>query len=206
MRVKDINWFALVGGILLLVVLAVSIYFPWWQIIIGQNLLTVNASPVNTNFGLMGTPFNIPLIFALNLGALLTFLACGIILIIYSILPSKPYSKDLLNFSYRKPLYAVIIFVIAMIGINVIANSALGINIPIQGKSNIEIPSSFMFGLNVTVSVLITTSLMWPFWLGIVAAILCIGARLYHPKLNPKAPASPIASQTPPLTPAPMIS
>ena len=39
MQFKQVNWFALVGGILVLVVLSVSIYFPWWQLIIGDEEL-----------------------------------------------------------------------------------------------------------------------------------------------------------------------
>ena len=103
MQLKKINWFGLVGGILILVVLAVSIYFPWWQLIIGENLLKVNASPVNTNFGLLGTQFTVPIIWALNIGSILTFLTSGIIMLIYSLVPTRSYSKDLLSFAYKKP-------------------------------------------------------------------------------------------------------
>ena len=64
MQLKKINWFGLVGGILILVVLAVSIYYPWWILTIGDNLVKVNASPVNTNFGLSNIKFTVPIIWA----------------------------------------------------------------------------------------------------------------------------------------------
>jgi hypothetical protein len=67
MQLNKINWFGITGGILTLLVIAVSLYNPWWQLTIGDNLMRVNASPMNTNFGLMCTQFTIPLIYALNL-------------------------------------------------------------------------------------------------------------------------------------------
>ena len=79
MMVRKINWFGMAAGIITLIVLVISFYFPWWQLTIGQNLIKVNASPVNTNFGLFGgAQFTIPLIWALNLISILTFTACGL--------------------------------------------------------------------------------------------------------------------------------
>ena len=68
-----INWFGVAGGALTLIVIVVSYYNPWWQLVIGENLMKINASPMNTNFGLLGNQFTIPLISALNIGSILTF-------------------------------------------------------------------------------------------------------------------------------------
>jgi hypothetical protein len=196
-QAKNINWFALVGAILVLVVLVVSIFYPWWQLIIGDNLLIVNASPMNTNFGLLGTPLTIPLILALNIGSILTFLASGIVLLIYAVVPTKPYAKDLLSFSYRKPLYAVILMIAVLLIVTFSAQSFFGVSVPLQGRSTIYIPSSFMMGLNASVGVLVTTGFVWPFCAAIVAAALCIVARIYHTKLN-KTPKQETASNKSP--------
>ena len=107
---RKINWFGLAAGIITLIVLVISFYVPWWQLTIGENLIKVNASPVNTNFGLFGTQFTVPLIWALNLISILTFTASGLVMLIYSLNPTKSYSKHLLGFSYKKPLYVLIIF------------------------------------------------------------------------------------------------
>ncbi len=200
MQIKKINWFGLVGGILILVVLVASIFYPWWQLIVGENLLTVNASPVNTNFGVLGTPFTIPLILALNIGSILMFLCSGIVMLIYAVLPTKPYSKDLLGFAYRKPLYAVVVMVASLLIITYSAQAMFGVGIPLAGKSTIFLPS-FMMGINASIGVLVSTAFQWPFWLAIVAAALCLAARIYHMKLSstPKqAPAIDTSAQATP--------
>jgi hypothetical protein len=182
MQLSKINWFGIAGGALTLIVIVVSLYNPWWQLTIGENLMKVNASPMNTNFGLLGTQFTIPLIYALNLGSILTFLFSGIIMLIYAVIPTKPYSKDLLGFSWKKPLYSVIFSVVGLSIIILIAQTVLGISIPLMGTGTIILPSSLTMGINI--SVLVSAAFQWPFWLAIVAASLCICARIYHRKLS----------------------
>jgi hypothetical protein len=80
---RRINWFAFAAGIITLTVLVVSLFIPWWQLTVGDNLMRVNASPVNTNFGLFGAQFTIPLIWALNLVSVLTFTASGLVMLLY---------------------------------------------------------------------------------------------------------------------------
>jgi hypothetical protein len=93
-----INWFGLAGGALTLLVIAVSLVYPWWQLTVGDNLIKINASPVNTNFGFLGTGFTIPFIWALNIIGLLSLLLSGIAMIIYSVMPAKSFAKPLLDF------------------------------------------------------------------------------------------------------------
>jgi hypothetical protein len=199
MQLKKINWFGLVGGILILVVLVVSIYYPWWQLIIGENLLKVNASPVNTNFGLLGTQFTIPIILALNIVSVLTFLTSGIIMLIYAVIPTKSYSKDLLSFAYRKPLYSVVLCIISLLIATLAVQAALGINIPLTGTATVILPSSLTMGINI--SVLIYTAFQWPFWLVVAAAGLCIAARIYHVKLSSTPKQASTATTITPATP-----
>jgi hypothetical protein len=182
MKTKQINWFALIGGILILALLPISIYFSWWQLIIGKNLLTINASPVNTNITLIGTQFSAPLIWAMNLTGILTFLASGIIMLIYALIPAKPYSKDLLSFGYRKPLYAVILYLVGLLVMTFATQAFLGQGIPITGSANLILPSSMTMGAKI--SILVTSAFQWPFYLAIVAAGLSITARVYHTKLT----------------------
>ena len=190
-----INWFGLAAGIITLIVLVISWYVPWWQLTVGENLMEVNASPVNTNFGLLGTQFTVPLIWALNLVSILTFTASGIVMLIYSFIPTKSYSKHLLGFSYKKPLYALITFVAGLLVITSIAG-LLGISIPLIGSTNLMLPTQFL-PMGASISVLVSGSFQLPFWLAIVAAALCIAARLYHrrvakvPKTGPETAASP---------------
>jgi hypothetical protein len=186
MDTKKINWFGLVGGILVLVVLAVSIYYPWWQLIVGQNLLAVNTSPMNTNIVVIGSSFTVPLIWAANIAGILTFLCSGIIMLVYSVIPLRSYSKDLLGFAWTKPLYAVIGMVVILLIPIIALQSFLGISVPLMGKSTLSIPSNFIPNIGLNASAQVSTAFLWPFWLAITAAVLCIAARIYHKKLTGK--------------------
>ena len=182
-----INWLALAAGIATLIMLAISLYSPWWQLTIGENLIKINASPVYTNFGLLGTQFTIPVIWALNLITILTFTACGVVMLVYSLLPTKPYAKQLLSFSYRKPLYTVVSFVVVLLIIVLIAGH-FGLSIPLSGSATFTLPGNLAQGA--TVSALLSGNFQLSFWLAIAAAALCIAARLYHSRVA-KAPAAP---------------
>jgi hypothetical protein len=182
MDIKQFNWFALAGGILLLILIPISFYISWWKLVVGQNLLTVNTSPVNTTFNLLGSQFNPALVWAANLTSILTFLACGIIMLIYAVIPAKPYAKDLLSFAYRKPLYIIIIYLAVLIVTMFVTQAALGIGVPLAGSSTITLPQNLTMGVNISVAV--SSIFQWPFWLAIVAAGLFIAARIYHTKLS----------------------
>jgi hypothetical protein len=177
------NWFGLAGGAITLVVIAVSLFYPWWQLTVGDDLLKVNASPVNTNFGVLDTSFTIPFILALNIVSLLTLLASGIAMIIYSLIPRKSYSKHLLGFGYKKPLFTVLFFVIGLVVTTVILQAILSLNVPLMGSTTSTLPIPFVSGI--TLSVLLSAGFQWSFWLAVVAAALCIAARLYHRKVAP---------------------
>jgi hypothetical protein len=184
------NWFGLAGGVTTIIMLVASLFYPWWQLTIGDNLLTVNASPVNTNFGFVGTAFSIPLIWALNVVALLTLLLSGIAMIIYSVLPRRSFAKPLLDFGYKKPLFTFLFFIIGLVVVTVILQAVLNFNFPLMGSTTNTLPIPFVSG--VTISVLLTAGFLWSFWLAAVAAGLCIAARFYHGKVAP-APKPPKA-------------
>jgi hypothetical protein len=178
---SKINWFGLAGGIITIIVIAVSLLVPWWQLTVGDDLLKANASPVNTNFGFLDTGFTVPLIWAFNVVALLTLIASGVSMLIYSVLPNKSYSKQLLNFGYKKPLYTVLFFIIGLVVITLILQAVLGISVPLMGSTTT--PLSIPFVTNVSITVFMTAAFLWPFWLAVVAAGFCIAARLYHRKV-----------------------
>jgi len=177
------NWFGLAGGVTTIVMLVASLFYPWWQLTIGDNLLTVNASPVNTNFGFVGTAFSIPLIWALNVVALLTLLLSGIAMIIYSVVPRRSFAKPLLDFGYKKPLFTFLFFIIGLVVVAVILQAVLNFNFPLMGSTTNTLAIPFVSG--VIISVLLSAGFLWSFWLAAVAAGLCIAARLYHKKVAP---------------------
>lgn len=174
---RRINWLALVAGVLTFVVVAISFYTPWWQLTIGQDLIKINADPFNTNFGLLGTRFTIPLIWALNIASILTLVVAGTVMLIYSLVPTKPYAKQLLGFSWKKPFYSVISFAIGLVVIILIVGR-FGLNIPLMGSATMTLPESWTMGATVSASV--SSAFQLPFYLAIAVAVLCLAARIYH--------------------------
>jgi hypothetical protein len=197
MELEKINWFALIAGVLTFVLIAASWFVPWWQFTLGNpEIMKVNFSPVNFNTTFFGSTLTMPLVFALNISCLLTLLCGGIIMLIYSVKPDKSYSKKLLGYGYKQPLYAVILFVVELVGLTFAGTFLAGFSLPLMGSSTIKIPSSFIPGGNTSISIGVTAALMWPFYLAIAVAVLCVIARLWHRKV-----VTPTPKQTPPPPP-----
>lgn len=205
-----INWFGIAGGSLTLAAVVISSFIPWWSLNI-EGFLKANISPLNSTFSLLNNPLTVPLVTALTIVGLLSLIASGIVMLIYSVVPMKTYSKHLLGFAYRKPLYSVIFFVLTLFAISTIAQIILGLSIPLSGSATLQLPESFTRGASI--SFLAVTGFSWLFWLVVVAAGFCIAARLYHPKLTTVKPPSQEQAKTtetpqsaaPPKTPTPEI-
>ena len=176
-----INWFGFAGGVTTLVMIAVSMVYPWWRLTVGDDLLTANASPVNTNFGALGTSFAIPFIWALNVVSLLTLLVSAVAMLIYSLVPGKSFSKQLLDFGYKKPLFIVVFFVVGLVATVLICQTVLSLSVPLMGSTTSTLSIPFVSGVNITV--LLSAGFEWSFWVAVVGAALCIAARLYHKKV-----------------------
>jgi hypothetical protein len=180
-----INIIALIAGIASLVLIAVSVFVPWWQFTVGNPtpLAQVNFSPLNFNMDLLGTSITTPLIFALNIACFLTLLSGSIVMIIYSVKPHKSYSKKLLGFGWTKPLYAVILFVLEIVVLVVIANMFVGFKLPINGSATVQPPSGMLPG-DMSLAVNVFAYFQWPFYLSIAVAALSVAARIYHRKIS----------------------
>ncbi len=180
---KQLNYIALFAGILSLILIAVSMYVPWWVFTVGDPAIaTVNFSPVNFNFSLFDTLLVVPLIWALNLACLLILLAGGIAMLIYSAFPTKTYAKPLLGFGYRKPLYAVILFIAELVVLYSAATVLTGVGFPLAGSGAMQLPAQLAPG-DITVSVNVSAAFGWTFYFAIAVAALCIVARFYHKKV-----------------------
>jgi hypothetical protein len=188
---RDVNWFGLAGGAAIICLIFVSFFVPWWQLVVGDGLVTANVSPLYTDFNFVGYWFTIPLLWALNLGSVLSMAAGGVAMLIYSIYPGKSYSKNLLGFGYKKPLISVLLFVIILIVLTQTIQALFSLAVPLVGSATSVLPQSMTYGTIVTV--LISANFQWPFYLAATAAGLCIAGKFYHkkiPNLSPPAPAS----------------
>jgi hypothetical protein len=189
---EDINWFGLVGGATIVCLIVVSFFVPWWELSVGDGLVKANVSPLYTNFNFVGYWFTIPLLWALNLGTILTMAAGGVAMLIYSLYPTKSYSEQLMGFGYRKPLFSVLLFVGVLIVLTQTINALFGLNVPLVGSATSILPESMTYGTVVTV--LISAGFQWPFYLAMTAAVLCIVGKFYHKKLFPTSPLAATAS------------
>jgi hypothetical protein len=155
--------------------------------------------------------FVIPILFAINIAIIALFTASGVIFIIYSIKPTKSYSKHLLSYGWKRPLYTIIGFLVAIVIIlyvvpdiiNTMAHSSM-IPVPIvplMGSSVIQL-SSGIFGNSNSIQIGITavTTFEYTFYLGLAATVLGIVARIYHRRIVSNTAIPPQARVT---TPAP---
>ena len=181
-----INWVGIAAGTASLLLILISFFVPWWRFNVGNpSLAEANFSPVNLNFSLFGDPITIPIIWALNLSSLLSLLAGGIIMLIYSVKPHKSYSSKLLGFGWNKPVFAVILFVVELIALVVLVKNIAGFDFPLYGSANIQLPQSMLEGASGSVGV--NAAFEWPFYFAIAVAGLSVAARLYHRKIVPQA-------------------
>lgn len=183
MKLDRINWFGLAGGLMVVVLVFASVAYayPWWQLTVGAGFFEANASPMNTNFSLLGNMLTIPLIYFLNLTCLLSLIASAVAMLFYSVLPTKSYSKDLLGFAYKKPLMTLLVFVIGLLVVTYAAGILFQISFQMVGSTTVRLPASMSGGTAINVP--IVTSFTWMFWLAVVAAALSIAARLYHRRI-----------------------
>jgi len=177
MRLR-VNWLGLAGAVATIVLIVVSLFYSWWQFRVGEGLIVANISPLNINFSVLGSAFTMPLLWAITLASIFTLVVSSITMMIYSVFPAKSYSKQLLDFSYKKPLYMLLVFVVLLFAVVVLAQVLLHFNVPVAGTVNSTLPIPFSQGTSV--SVLISAEFQWPFWLAVVSAGLCVAARLYH--------------------------
>jgi hypothetical protein len=181
---QKINILALIAGISTLLLIVISLFVPWWQLGVGSPAIaSVNVSPVNLNLALLGNIITIPIIYALNIASALFLASGGIVMLIYSVRPDKSYSKKLLGFGYKKPLYAVILFIITLFAMTFLVQRFSGFGFPLMGSDSMTLPAT-MAPDGVNISVAVEAGFVWPFYFAIVVAGLCIAARVYHPRIG----------------------
>lgn len=193
LHIKDVNWFALVGGALTLVLAVASLFVPWWQVTVGQTLARIGFSPVSLSTNILGYSVALPIIVAVGWMFMVLLVSAGVVLVFYSIVPSKPYSKRLLGFGYKKPLGTLIAFLVLLVlmtnsgtifGMMLGSSSLSGadLNVPWTGTKTLQLPSSMTQGE--VGGIIVSAEFGWTFWLAVVVGGLCVVARLYHKKLD----------------------
>jgi hypothetical protein len=185
-----INWFGITGAVLIFTLVAVSLFVPWWQVSVGsveKPFTEFGFSPMDFNFTFLGQSFTFPLVIAINMSVAISLLAGGVAILIYAMNPTKPYAAKLLGFSYRKPLYALLVFLIGLILMLLLTKMVTGLDVPLIGAVDSQTGDSMIQSLlgGVTITrVLLTAGFQWPFILAVASVTLCIGARLYDKRVS----------------------
>ena len=181
MEVKKINWLGFAGGLatITLVVISLTYAFPWWHLRVDQQLGEANVSPLNFNLTLFGTSMTPPIAWFLNMSCQLSLIASAVAMLFCSVASDKEYSKNLLNFAYKKPLIVVVIFLSFLFISIYITGTLFHIDVPLTGTTTATLDAGAA-----TVEIPIATEFTWVFWLALAAAVLCIAAKLYHKKLQ----------------------
>ena len=185
---KNVSWIGLISGVLLVAVIALSLFNPWWQIRIGD-FVYANLSPMSAGFNFLGMSFLVPMLTAINISSLLLLSISAVLMIVYSINPGKEYSKQLLCWSYKKPLFTLIAFLAGIAALSLGASYVAGqyanldFTLPIMGSTIVQVPSEMLGQLSgVQIGMTISTGFQWTFYLAIAATALCIVTRYYHGK------------------------
>ena len=188
---KKVNWVGLASSTLLVAVIVLSLFNPWWQLKIGD-FVYANFSPLNNGFNFLGITFLVPLLTAVNISSLLLLSISTVLMIIYSANPTKVYSKQLLCWSYKQPLFTMMAFVAAIValtlGVSYLAAQYVHIDfsLPIMGSTIIQLPSEMLGQVNgVEIGMTVTTGFHWTFYLAIAATTLCVVTRYYHGRITP---------------------
>src|SRR5208282_1816267 len=136
---RKISLLGIAGGIAALILAAVSLFVPWWQLSIANGLAKFNVSPLNINVSLPGySAITVPLILAITMACALSLIASGVIMLIYATSPLKPYAKRLLGFAYKTPLVLVVVFTVLLFVLTFVAQKAVGLYIPLMGSANLQ--------------------------------------------------------------------
>ena len=190
MQLKNVQWIGLGSGILLIAVIPLSLYTPWWQLRIGD-FGYANFSLLHTNFNLLGITFLIPLLAAINISCLLLLSISAALMIAFSINPTREYSKQFFYWSYKKPLVILIIFIGGIVAlsqlVSFVANqyAQIDLTLPIIGTSVIQVPSELLGELSgVQIDIAVSGAFQWTFYLAIATAVLCIATRFFYSKAS----------------------
>ena len=180
MNVKMVNWPGLACAVTAATLVLLSFLYasPWWQAEIGDDMARANISPLDYNANLIGTSIGVPIIWFMNLACKLTFIACAVAFLIYSVATQKSYSKKLLNFAYKKPIIIFISFVVMLVVASYIVGSFIGRSVPLSGTSTLRISVG-----EVTADIPISTGFTWVFWLSATTTVLALVAKIYDWKI-----------------------
>lgn len=186
MQQKTVHPIGLISGLFLIIAILLSFHTPWWQLRVGD-LGSVDFSLLTTNMILFGQTFTIPLLMAINISGFLLLSISAIVMMLYSVNPTKDYAKSLLSWSYKQPIIILIGFVGGIVALTQILPILVepfiptDMALPIIGTSIIQVPSEILGGgSGVQIGIALTAGFQWTFYLTLAAMVMCIATRILY--------------------------
>ncbi len=182
---KDLNWLGLAAGPLLILLPFLG---AWWSLRVGTGAVDLSLSPFSFRLVALDQTVSSTLVRFVCLGASLTLVVSGILLVLASLYPKRWWSWRLLKFGATKLLWMWIGFLVLLLALSLLGNFAAGRVSGLRGFSLPYLSGSSTAVLevdDVTVTLPLRMSLGWPFFFALVPAVLGVLARLYHRRLSP---------------------
>ena len=169
-----INILGLMAGIIILYILYTN--QPWWVLSAIGDKPTFKAAiaPYLINIEILDKPVNSPIIKYVVLSGTITYLLTGILCILSSFLPNKPWSKNIIG--YRPLVMLILTLTTLYIGLHMVRNM-VGVTLPYYGTAITLFQLPYETGtINVYTSV--KAEFTRTFYIAVVAALLATCARI----------------------------
>jgi len=182
---REVNWPGLACslGAVALVLLSVLYRAAWWCVLIGDGVGQAEISPLDFRMSLVGVSVEVPIIRFLNVGSRLTFVACAVVMFVYSVMARRSFSRYLLGFAYKKPLLMLGFFAVMLVVSALYVEAFFGVYVPLMGTVNVLVSEG-----GTTAKVPVSTSFTWVFWLAVATAVLALVAKIYDLKVRVRKP------------------
>ncbi len=181
---KKINPIGIAGSMLLLITLYLSVFYGcyWWEMTVGEGAGFLGVSALNYEVNILGTPVRAEILYFINMIAQLLFVESAITMFIYSLLPSRGFSENLMKFAYLKPMITLLFFIISLLMLLIpLPATLLNKTLPIIGEEIISVNI-----MNISLNIPLRAGFTITFWLTVIASLLCALAPVYHKEMISK--------------------
>lgn len=182
---RKINPIGIAGSILLLVTLYLSIFYRcyWWEMTVGEGAGFLGVSALNYEVKILGTHVRAEILYFINLATQLLFVESAIAMFIYSLMPNRKFSENLMKFAYLKPIIILSFFIASLLMLLIPLPATLISKIlPIVGEEVVSVNV-----MNISLDIPLRAGFTAAFWLTVTASLLCALAPMYHKEIMSKS-------------------
>lgn len=181
---RKINPIGIAGSTLLFIALSLSIFYRcyWWEMTVGDGAGFLGFSALNYEVNILGTPVRAVILYFINMVAQLVFVESAVAMFIYSLMPNRRFSENLMKFAYSKPIITLLFFIISLIMLLIpLPATLMNKTLPIVGEEIVSVSI-----MNVSLDIPLRAGFTITFWLTVTASLLCALAPIYHKEIISK--------------------